>query len=91
MDVVRRLYNPFRVGCIRGGVRSGAVPLAMMVHPFRLERAACLRRGFGRQAALRPLAFFQYECYFGTMIYLVASRLAFKLPKPFPVSHPNSH
>jgi len=38
---------------MRGGVRPGAVPLAIVVQPFRLERAACLRRGFGRQACLR--------------------------------------
>jgi len=29
------------------------VPLSIVVQPFRLERAACLRRGFGRQAWLR--------------------------------------
>jgi len=36
-------------------------------------------------------AFFQYECYFRTIIYLVASHLPFNLPNPFPVTHPNSH
>jgi len=37
---------------MRGGVPPGAVPMAIVVQPFRLEREACLR----------PLAFFQYEC-----------------------------
>jgi len=47
---------------MRGGARPGAVPLAIMVQPFRLER--------------RSFACFQYACYFRTMIYLVARRLA---------------
>jgi len=68
---------------MRGGVRPGAVPLAIVVQSLRQERAACLRRGFGRQAALRPLVFFHYECYFRTRIYLVASGLPFNLPNPW--------
>ena len=62
---------------IRGGVRLGAVPLATVVQPFRLERVG--------------LAFFQYEDYFRTPIYWVASRLPLHLPNPFPVAHTNSH
>jgi len=43
------------------------VPLANVAQPFGLERAACLRRGFGRPLVLRPLDFFQHESYFRTM------------------------
>jgi len=62
---------------MRAGVRPGAVPLATVVQPFRLERA--------------PLAFFQYDCNLRTRIYWVASRLPLNLPNPFRVTQPNSH
>jgi len=39
-----------------------------------------------QRAALRPFAFFQYECYFRTMIYLVTSRLPFNMLDAFPVT-----
>ena len=76
-----------------GGGRPGVVSLAILVQPFRLERATCPRRHFGRQAcqprgfgwkaALRPLAFFEYECYLRTTIYLAVSRCRSTCPIGF--------
>jgi len=50
-----------------------------------------LRQGFGGPAALRPLGFFQDECYFRTMIYLVASGLPFNLRNPLLQSPIQTH